>query len=174
MEVKQEGRRHGRHLVFVLYPFQGRISPMLELATILHSTGFSITIVHPQFNSPSPLSHPPDFTFISIPDPLSQGKVSPGDVAATLSALNNDSEQPFRRCMEDMVAATVDEANDRVACIVYDGMMYFAQGVADHLKLPAIFVRTGAAITLITFASLPHPQHHGSMSLQGTACIKFD
>ncbi|KAF3434392.1 hypothetical protein FNV43_RR25495 [Rhamnella rubrinervis] len=131
MEEKQlqEGKRHGRRLVFVLYPFQGHISPMLGLATILHSAGFSITIVHPQFNSPSPINHPPDFTFISIPDPLSQGKVSPGDFAAAMAALNGDS-------------------------------------VADHLKLPAINVRTSAAITFIAFASLPHPQHHGYMSLQ--------
>ncbi|KAL3719997.1 hypothetical protein ACJRO7_004910 [Eucalyptus globulus] len=44
--------RNGKRLVLVPGPFQGQLTPMLQLATILKSKGFSITVAHTHFNSP--------------------------------------------------------------------------------------------------------------------------
>ncbi|EPS64675.1 hypothetical protein M569_10107, partial [Genlisea aurea] len=55
-----------RRLVFFPLPFQGHISPMLDLAAILHATGFfAVSVVHTAYNSPDPANYP-DFTFHRI------------------------------------------------------------------------------------------------------------
>ncbi|KAL5580891.1 hypothetical protein UlMin_013333 [Ulmus minor] len=54
--------QRSRLVVLVPCPFQGHISPMLQLGDMLHSKGFSITIVHANFNSPNPQNHS-HFTF---------------------------------------------------------------------------------------------------------------
>jgi hypothetical protein len=158
---KQEAKRHGRRLVLVVYPFQGHINPMLQLATILSSNGFSITILHPEFNAPNHSNHP-DLSFVSIPDGLSKTN-SPGDLAATISAINGSCEAPFQRYMEE-----AEDPDDRVAGVIYDGFMHFAQRVANHLKIPGISVRTSAAASLFAFAVFRHPDGHGYISFQGT------
>jgi hypothetical protein len=156
-----ENRKSCR-LVFVLYPFQGHINPMLQLATILHSRGFSITLVHPQFNSLNPSNHP-EFTFIPISDDLSENKVSPVDLLGIFSALNKNSEAPFKQCIEQLLKA--DDPHDRISCIIYDGHMFFAQSVADHFKLPGISVRTSPAATILAFAVFPRLHDQGYISL---------
>ncbi|KAM3739890.1 hypothetical protein ACB098_08G056900 [Castanea mollissima] len=68
--MEKNGQR-SRRLVLLPCPFQGHINPMLQLGTILHSKGFSITITHTEFNSPNPSNHP-NFKFLPIPDGLSR------------------------------------------------------------------------------------------------------
>ena len=139
---------------------------MLQLATILYSKGFSITIAHPQFNSPNHENHP-EFHFVSIPDGLSKTNFSPSNFMAAISALNSNCEAPFQQYMEEMMK--VEDPHDRVAGVVYDGFMYFAQAVANNLKLPGINVRTSAAATLLLFAAFPDAHHEkGYISFPGT------
>ena len=162
---KQEAKSLGRRLVLVVFPFQGHINPMLQLATILNSKGFSITIVHPQFNSPNHAKHP-EFSFVSLPDGLSKSNISPTDLVALISALKTNCEAPFQQHLEEMLK--VDDPHDRVACVVYDGFMHFAQVVANNLKLPGINVRTSAVATLLFFAVFPRAHDQGYISFKGT------
>ncbi|XP_022755848.1 UDP-glucose iridoid glucosyltransferase-like [Durio zibethinus] len=154
MEQQEE---NSSRLVLVLYPFQGHINPMLQLATILHGKGYSITIVHPEFNSPNP-SNQPQFTFISIPDKLLESKVSllPEDFMSLVLALNKNCAAPFKKCLKQML----DEKHPHecIAGIIYDALMYFAQTVADDLGFPGISMRPTAAAMLL-FAVIPHPDH---------------
>ncbi|TXG74212.1 hypothetical protein EZV62_002791 [Acer yangbiense] len=158
MEMNQKSNR----VVFMLYPFQGHINPMLQLATILHSRGFSITLVHPQFNSPNPSNHP-EFTFIPISDNFSESKVSTGDIISIVSALNKNCEAPFKQCIEQLLKE--DDHHDQISCIVYDGLMFFAQSVADHFKLPGISVRTSPAATILVYEVFPRLHEQGYISL---------
>ncbi|KAL5568961.1 hypothetical protein UlMin_025536 [Ulmus minor] len=48
---------------------------MLELANLLHTKGFSITLIHTSFNSPNPSNYP-HFTFHSVPSALSETEAS--------------------------------------------------------------------------------------------------
>ncbi|KAJ0657854.1 hypothetical protein HanLR1_Chr14g0551311 [Helianthus annuus] len=45
--------RHRRVIMFPL-PYQGHVNPMFQLANLLYSKGFSITIFHTNFNKPKP------------------------------------------------------------------------------------------------------------------------
>ncbi|KAA8549334.1 hypothetical protein F0562_001018 [Nyssa sinensis] len=169
--MEMEGERRGQRLVLVPYPGQGHINPMLQLATILHSKGFSITIVHPKFNFPDPSNHP-NFTFLPIPADglLSHGK--PLSFEAMLSAINKNCEVPFQQGMERMMEET--EAHDRINCIIYDALMYFAQTVADHLKLPGISVRVSSAASVLAFAVSPRLHQQGYIPLQDTISAELD
>ena len=76
---------------------------------------------------------------------------------AALLALNSNREAPFQQYMEEMMK--VEDPHDRVAGVVYDGFMHFAQAVANNLKLPGINVRTSAAATLLLFAVFSDAHH---------------
>ncbi|GAV78329.1 LOW QUALITY PROTEIN: UDPGT domain-containing protein, partial [Cephalotus follicularis] len=150
--------------VLVVYPIQSHITLMLQLATILHSKGYSITIVHPKFNSPNSSKHP-KFTFIPISDNLSQSNVSPSDLVnfiGMLSTLNKNCVTSFEQCVNQMMQK--EEEDDRITCIIYDSLMYFAQDVADSFKLPGISVRTSVAATLMVMAVFRRPDEQGYIS----------
>ncbi|GLT37685.1 hypothetical protein SLA2020_119890 [Shorea laevis] len=161
MEKQGEKVRHQR-MVIVVYPFHGHISPMIHLATFLHSKGFSITIVHPQFNSPDPSNHP-EFTFLAIPDKLLESGVANWDFIGVALTLNRNRAAPLQNCVEQMFLQNPDE---NIVGIIYDTVMFFAQSVADHLKVPGISVRTSAAATILAFSVFPSPHGEGYVSFQ--------
>ncbi|XP_030537372.1 UDP-glucose iridoid glucosyltransferase-like [Rhodamnia argentea] len=147
-----------RRLVLVLFPLQGHINPMLQLATILNSRGFSITIAHPEFNSPDPSNYP-NFTFLPIPDGLSKSSFAAQDFHSTMIAIHRNCQEPLRR----FILQTLEQNNPQgqVACIVYDAVMHFAQKVASQLNLPSINVRTSAAASMLAFAAFPRADEQG-------------
>ncbi|XP_057994410.1 UDP-glycosyltransferase 76C3-like [Hevea brasiliensis] len=162
--MEKLGEPKANRLVFVVFPFQGHINPMLQLATILHSKGFSITIVHPQFNYPNSSNHR-QFTFKPIIDNSPESKLLPGDFFGIINALNKNCQVPFELCMKKMLEK--EDSDDRISCIVYDGLMHFAQTVANNLKLRGISVRTTAAAAIFTNTVFPHPHQQGNISLLG-------
>jgi hypothetical protein len=87
--MEEKGRRRRRvRVVLVPFPFQGHINPMLQLGSILHSNGFSITVVHAQYNSPDPSTHP-DFSFVPLPDTSSSPDFT-AEVVASIVQLNTN------------------------------------------------------------------------------------
>jgi UDP:flavonoid glycosyltransferase YjiC (YdhE family) len=131
-------QRKGRRLVLFPLPLHGHINPMLQLADILHSKGFSITIIHTNFNSPNP-SHYPNFTFHSIPDGLSESEASTSDLVLLLKLLNAKCLEPFRDCLVKLLS---DVSEEPISCLISDAIFYFTQAIADSLKLPKIVLRT--------------------------------
>ena len=145
-----EKQQKSVHLVLVMFPFQGHIIPMLQLATILQSEGFSITIVHPELNSPNPSNHP-EFTFIPIPDRVTK---SDGDVGSLVLSLNKNCAAPIQQCLKKILQQK--DSHDHITSILYDTLMYCAQTIADDLRLPGINVRTSSAATLLLNPVSPH------------------
>ncbi|CAA0814669.1 UDP-glycosyltransferase 76F1 [Striga hermonthica] len=80
-EQPQHPRTGGQRLILFPPPLQGHISPMLQLANILHSRGFSITVIHTRLNSPNPSNHP-HFT-LALTDVLADGSAE--SVACVIS-----------------------------------------------------------------------------------------
>ncbi|XP_010271774.1 PREDICTED: UDP-glycosyltransferase 76E2-like [Nelumbo nucifera] len=151
--MENETKRRG-HLVLVPCPLQGHLSPMLHLATLLHSRGFSITIVHTCFNSPNPSNYPPDFNFQPISDGLSDGEeVFNRGLVPFAMELNLNCETPFRDCMTRMLS---DDLQNTVVFVIYDSAMYFVHTVANDLKVPTIVLRTSNATSFIAFTILMH------------------
>ncbi|XP_059430955.1 UDP-glycosyltransferase 76E2-like [Corylus avellana] len=153
--MEKEGRRRLR-VVLVPAPFQGHINPMLQLGSILHSNGFSITVVHAQYNSPKPSSHP-DFSFLSLPDTSTDRKMSRDDeLVPFVSQLNAKCKARFRECLADqvMMSRQQGKTDDAIACIIYDEVMHFSEETAKDLNLPSIILRTGSASHFLTRSAL--------------------
>ncbi|KAL6200268.1 hypothetical protein ACLB2K_030050 [Fragaria x ananassa] len=137
MEMQKSTPRAQR-LVLVPCPYQGHINPMLQLGTFLHSKGFSITIVHTQFNSPSPCNHP-EFTFIPIPDGLTVPLATSGNIIAILLAINAFCKASLVHCLTQVMK---QEPEKKITCIIYDEFMFFSAAAANHLNIPSIILRT--------------------------------
>ncbi|CAN0854566.1 UDP-glucose iridoid glucosyltransferase [Linum grandiflorum] len=105
---------------------------MLQLGTILHSRGFDISIAHTRFHAPSSENHP-NFEFISLPDSLSDELISSGNVSAILVAVNANFNEPLQDCLKE---------RGKVACIIYDELMWSSEAVANSLGLSSIMLRT--------------------------------
>ncbi|CAI8616616.1 unnamed protein product [Vicia faba] len=132
--------QNGPHLVLIPPPFHGHMTPMLQLATVLHSKGFSITIAHTHFNSPDPSNHP-NFNFLPFFDGLSSTQITSKnfvDIASTLNCLYN----------------------------LYDGFFHFIDSLAKELKLPSIVFRTTCATNFLTYHVCAHLQTKGYLPLQ--------
>jgi len=115
------GQDHQRRQRIVLFPlpFQGRISPMLQLAALLHARGLAVTVLHTGFNAPDPTRHPTEFTFVPIHESFPAEVTSPGaDIATQLLALNAACEAPFREALASLLLRGQDQD---VACAVSTG-----------------------------------------------------
>ncbi|KAL3650206.1 hypothetical protein CASFOL_006609 [Castilleja foliolosa] len=160
----QPQARIGRRLILFPLTLQGHISPMLQLADILHSKGFSITVIHTNLNSPNPANYP-HFTFIPIHDGLSEidDESSKSDVLTLLEILNCKCIEPFRQALAELLA---DTSADPVACVISDVVWLFTTEVCKGLKIPRIVLRTGGVRAFQAFAAFPILLEKGYLPVQ--------
>ncbi|MCD7467059.1 hypothetical protein HAX54_004252 [Datura stramonium] len=126
-------------VVLIPSPFTGHITPMLQLAYVLHAKGFSIVINHSELNPPDTSNHP-EFTFFPLKDGLSNRDPSFSNLFNIIPEMNTNCRGPFRQYLVEMMEEKT-ELYGKISCIVYDHLMYFVNEVADHLKLPSILLR---------------------------------
>lgn len=147
----------GRLLVLVPGPFQGHLTPMLQLGSILQSRGFSITIAHTQFNRPDSNSHP-QFEFLPIEDGLTDDAIRSRDLVSLVLTLNVNCGAILENCLID---------KKDIGCIIYDGLMYFSEAVARRLKIPSMALYTNSAASSLARCFLHNLKAKGSVPLQG-------
>lgn len=148
--MEKKTQRSRRTLVLVPAPYQGHINPMLQLGAFLHSKGFSITVVHTHFNSPNPSNHH-NFTFLSIPDGLTAGQISSGNLIGILLAINANCKESFQQCLTQVMK---QEARNDITCIIHDELMYFPEPVANKLNIPSLILRPNSATNFIARSAL--------------------
>lgn len=166
--MKNKTQRNCR-LILVPCPYQGHITPMLQLATILHSKGFSITIAHTIFNSPNPQNHP-YFSFLTITDGLSDCNIPPLDLITVLLTINDNCKLSFQQILIQLME---NQPQDKITCIISDELMFFSQAVARDLKLPGIILRTTSAITSLARTALIQLKAQGHIPFQGIRFFLF-
>ncbi|CAL9229316.1 unnamed protein product [Arabidopsis halleri] len=150
-----EEKRNGLRVILFPLPLQGCINPMLQLANILHSRGFSITVIHTRFNAPKASSHPL-FTFLQISDGLSETQTKDGpspNVMSLLAQINVNAESPFRDCLRELLLESKE--SERVSCLIDDCGWLFTQTVAESLNLPRLVLCTFKATFFNAYPSLP-------------------
>ncbi|KAK7341644.1 hypothetical protein VNO80_24581 [Phaseolus coccineus] len=159
-----------RHrLVLIPPPFQGHLTPMLQLATILHSRGFFITVAHAHFNSPDPSNHP-NFCFLPLFYGLSDTQISSKNVVDITATLNKKCVSPIKEVLVDQI----EKANinhEKIACVIYDGLMYSIDSVARELKLPSIALRTTSATNFLTYHAFVQRQTSGCLPFQDSMSL---
>jgi hypothetical protein len=163
-EEKQRGK--GNRIILMPSPFQGHITPLLQLSNILYSKGFSITIVHTVFNSPDPSSYP-HFTFLPLHGALSETEASKVDAVHLTEVINVRCVQPFKECLTMLLSHDKVKEDGSVSCFIADAALYFTQGVCDEVGVPRIVLRTGGASSFLVFASFPLLREKGYFPVQG-------
>ncbi|XP_060175246.1 UDP-glycosyltransferase 76B1-like isoform X2 [Lycium barbarum] len=163
MEAAEVQGRKGRRVLLFPLPLQGHINPMLQLANILHSKGFSITVIHTNLNSSHNIqTNYPHFTFHSISDGLSEDEKSTTDVLFLLSLLNEKCIPHFKEALAQLLL----EDPNNIACLISDAILHFTRVVADNFKLHRLVLRTGGVCSFLTFAAFPLLLHKGYFPLQ--------
>ncbi|XP_035839398.1 UDP-glycosyltransferase 76G1 isoform X2 [Helianthus annuus] len=153
-----------RRIILFPLPFQGHINPMLQLANILHTRGFKITIIHAEYNSPNPSNYP-HLTFKPIKDHLSKvAHEYPTNRDGTyfVRYLNKSCVDTFTDCLAGLLA---EPGEERVACVITDACFYVTQAVADDMKLPRIVLRTSSLGCNLAYEALPFYSKTGSFYL---------
>ncbi|XP_058181856.1 UDP-glycosyltransferase 76B1-like isoform X2 [Rhododendron vialii] len=135
----QKPQANNGRLVLFPTPAQGHINPMLQLANILHSRGFSITLIHTHFNSPAQ-SNDRHFTFLPISDRLSLTEASMENLLSFPALLSSNCAAPFRDCLAGLLA------DGPIACLITDAIWHFSQSVADGFGIPRIVLRTDSQL----------------------------
>ncbi|RXH94545.1 hypothetical protein DVH24_024229 [Malus domestica] len=161
-----EQSKHRRVILFPL-PFPAsHINPMLQLANILHTKGFSITIIHTNFNSHNfnPSAHP-HFTFISIPDGLSESEAATNNILHLFSLLNVKCVEQFRECLASLLSADAN-SEEPIACLISDAIFHFTQPVAESLKLPRLVLETMGATSTAVYYAFPLLRERGYLPIQ--------
>nr|AIE12485.1 UGT13 [Panax ginseng] len=164
-EKKASEQSTGGRLLLFPMPLQGHINPMLQLANILHSEGFKITIIHTNFNSPNKSNYP-HFTFEPISESLVENEFEGssaadiGNVLILIKLLNNTCVDPFRDCMVRLLS------EEPILCLITDAILEFTQAVADKLKVPRIVLRTGSLSSFHVFHSHPLLREKGYFSMK--------
>nr|GEX36170.1 UDP-glycosyltransferase 76G1-like [Tanacetum cinerariifolium] len=136
---------------------------MMQLANILYSKGFSISILHTNFNAPK-TSNYPHFTFKSILDTDPQDErytnlpsQGLGSVSRVL-LLNQYGADELREELEILLR------DGQVSCLITDALWHFTQSVADSLNLPRLVLRTSSLFCFLVYASIPRFDDHGYFS----------
>ncbi|KAL6660411.1 hypothetical protein ACP70R_001957 [Stipagrostis hirtigluma subsp. patula] len=175
-----EGQRP--HAVMIPYPAQGHITPMLQLAKLLHARGFHVTFVNNHFNhrrllrsrGPAELGGVPGFRFAAIDDGL-----PPSDADATqdVPALCYSTMTTSLPRFKDLVASLNAEAQSAggegapppVTCVVADSTMTFALRAARELGLRCATLWTASACGFITYYHYRHLVERGLVPLRDEA-----
>jgi UDP-glucosyltransferase BX8 len=155
------GQDLSRRVVMFSLPFQGHLSPMLQLAGLLREQGLAVTVLHADLNAPDPARHP-ELEFVPIHEAFPDEVTSPGaDIVRQLLALNAASEAPFRAAL-----ASVLRGGD-VACAVVDGQCYAALRAAAQLGVPTLALRTDSAATFRCMLAYPRLREAGYVPVKG-------
>uniref|UniRef100_A0A0E0LIU3 PB1-like domain-containing protein n=1 Tax=Oryza punctata TaxID=4537 RepID=A0A0E0LIU3_ORYPU len=162
--MARQGRQPhaGRRVALFPLPFQGHLSPMLQLAALLRARGLAVTVLHTGFNAPDPARHGPELAFVPIhEEALPEEATSPdADIVAQLLALNAACEAPFRDALASLLPAGV-------ACAVVDGQWYAALGAAAQLGVPALALRTDSVATFRSMLAFPRLRDAGFIPIDG-------
>nr|AFJ52971.1 UDP-glycosyltransferase 1 [Linum usitatissimum] len=143
---------------------------MLQLANILYSRGFAITIMHTSFNAPNPSNYP-DFNFHSIhissleANEVEVSTTGVTDVIALLTSLNITFVNPFKEALRQLILESLQE-EEPVTCLITDADWHFTQEVADSLRLSRIVLRTSNVSSFLAYEPLPLFYEKGYLPVQ--------
>uniref|UniRef100_A0A453PPV3 Glycosyltransferase n=2 Tax=Aegilops tauschii subsp. strangulata TaxID=200361 RepID=A0A453PPV3_AEGTS len=147
------------HAVCLPYPAQGHITPMLNVAKLLHARGFDVTFVNTEYNHArlvrsrglAAVAGLPGFRFATIPDglPPSDDDDVTQDIPALCKSTTETCLGPFR----SLLARLNDPAagHPPVTCVVSDVVMGFSMEAANELGLTYVQLWTASAISYLGY-----------------------
>jgi UDP:flavonoid glycosyltransferase YjiC (YdhE family) len=173
-----DGERRQAHVVMIPYPAQGHVTPMLQLAKLLHARGFHVTFVNNEFNhrrhlrarGPNALDGTERFRFAAIDDglPLSEADATQ-DVPALCHSTMTTCLPRFKDLVARINAEAEAEGRPAVTCVVGDSTMTFALRAARELGLRCATLWTASACGFIGYYHYRHLVERGIVPLKDEA-----
>ncbi|CAM0148253.1 unnamed protein product [Urochloa decumbens] len=163
------------HAVCLPYPAQGHITPMLNVAKLLHARGFDVTFVNTEYNQArlvrtrgaAAVAGVPGFRFATIPDglPPSEDDDVTQDIPSLCKSTTETCLGPFRRLLAELndPAAT---GHPPVTCVVSDVVMGFSIDAAKERGVPYVQLWTASTISFLGY------QHYRLLMNRGLAPLK--
>ncbi|KAK0605837.1 hypothetical protein LWI29_031199 [Acer saccharum] len=145
------------HAVCLPFPAQGHVTPMMQLAKLLHSKGFHITFVNTEFNhrrfvrskGQDALKGLPDFKFETIPDGLPPSdRDATQDVPALFDSTRKNCLAPFLELLKKLNSSGEVPP---VTCVVSDAITSFGAKAAKVLGIPEVTFWTASACGLVGY-----------------------
>ncbi|WVZ73600.1 hypothetical protein U9M48_021886 [Paspalum notatum var. saurae] len=172
---------HARpHALFIPYPAQGHVTPLLQLAKVLHSRGFFVTYVNSEYNhrrllrsrGADALAGLDDFRFETIPDglpaPPSGNDDVTQDIPALCDSLSRNGAAPFRDLLARLNSTP---GRPPVTCVVLDNFMSFAQRVANDMGVLALVFCTMSACGFMGYLNYKELMDRGYWPLKDESCL---
>ncbi|KAL1809631.1 hypothetical protein ACET3Z_026621 [Daucus carota] len=163
------------HILFVPYPAQGHVMPMMELAQKIAEHGFRVTFVNSDFvhnQIMSTLSKKNDFGdgihLVSISDGLEPGE-DRKDLGKLTAAMHKFMPGKLQEVIEKINRA---EDDGKISCVVADISIGCAFEIADKLKIKAVAFCPAAAAQMAVFFSLPKLLEDGIIENDGNVTKK--
>jgi hypothetical protein len=157
------------HAVCLPYPAQGHITPMLNVAKLLHARGFHVTFVNTEYNQArlvrtrgaAAVAGLPGFRFATIPDglPPSEDDDVTQDIPSLCKSTTETCLGPFRRLLADL-------SDPPVTCVVSDVVMGFSIDATKELGLPYVQLWTASTISFLGY------RHYHLLKSRGLAPLK--
>ncbi|KAK2656466.1 hypothetical protein Ddye_009518 [Dipteronia dyeriana] len=145
------------HAVCIPFPAQGHVTPMMQLAKLLHSKGFHVTFVNTEFNhlrlirskGPDALKGLPDFNFETIPDGLPPSdRDATQDIPALCDSTRKNCLAPFLELLKKLNSSGEQPP---VTCVVADAGMSFGAKAARVLGIADATFWTASACGLVGY-----------------------
>ena len=138
------------HAVCLPYPAQGHITPMLNVAKLLHARGFDVTFVNTEYNharlvrtrGAAAVAGVPGFRFATIPDGLPPSDADVTQDGASLCRSTAETCLPHFRSLLAELNASTDAPP--VTCVVGDDVMSFTLEAAREIGVPCALLWTSS------------------------------
>ncbi|KAG0534041.1 hypothetical protein BDA96_04G244500 [Sorghum bicolor] len=163
------------HAVLIPQPAQGHVTPMLHLAKALHARGFRVTYVNSEYNhrrllrsrGQDSLAGTDGFRFEAVPDglPQSDNDDVTQDIARSACPTTEHSAAPFRDLLARLNATP---GSPPVSCVIADGVMSFAQRVAEEMGILALVFWTTSACGFMGYLHFAELIRRAYVPLKGT------
>ncbi|KAK9989045.1 hypothetical protein SO802_029284 [Lithocarpus litseifolius] len=147
------------HVVFIPYPLQGHINPMLKLAKLLHHKGF-------MSRGPNSLDGSPDFHFETIPDGLPP---SDADVSQDIPYLSVSISKNGLLPLCNLISKLDNTSSwDRppATSIISDGCMSFTFDAAEKFGIPNVLFWTPSSCGFLGYMHYRHLVERGLTPLK--------
>ncbi|CAL5089227.1 unnamed protein product [Urochloa decumbens] len=133
-------------------PFQGNLSPMLQLAGALSARGLAVTVLHTAFNAPDPARHP-GLAFVPVPVSLPESVVAGNDGNTKVFDLNAAMDASGS-VVRDALASLLNKPGEpRLACLIVDAALPAVQKAAAEIGLPWLVLHTCSAACFRMYGS---------------------
>ncbi|WOH02268.1 hypothetical protein DCAR_0521657 [Daucus carota subsp. sativus] len=164
--METQGKKVQKRLVLVPFPFQGHMTPMLQLGAALEQKGLSVTIAHTCHNAPDPSQYP-RFEFRPLADNLTSLD-TPKNIGVLnfIKKINTNCEAQLQEFLVQKIEQEQEGAYGQVVGIIYDTLMFCAEAVADKLKIPSMVIRTSFSTYVLATIAMPRLQAEGYFPLQ--------